>query len=141
MLVAELLSKKQFVYNYFGWAARCDIQTFVQTDLQRQINKTSRLTSFTKPSQSKLNFCCVLALMLMKQPIKGHLPPFPYLQPPQNCSHSSLELVPALVAFMYHLLQSAGRISAILPSKSPVLLVYQFQMSKTLMNLPLKGLD
>lgn len=77
----------------------------------------------------------------IKQPIEGHLPPLPYLQPPQNGSHSSLELVPALVAFMYHLLQSAGCISAILPSKSPVLLVYKFQMSKTLMNLPLKGLD
>lgn len=64
-----------------------------------------------------------------------------YLEPPQNGSHSFLQVVPALVAFMYHLLQLAGGVSAVLAGKAPVLLIDQLQLSEPLMDLPLECLQ
>jgi len=68
-------------------------------------------------------------------------PPLNYLESPQNGSDSFLEVVPALVAFVYHLLQLAGRVSAVLAGKAPVLLIDQLQLSEPFMDLPLECLQ
>lgn len=63
-----------------------------------------------------------------------------YSESPQHSRDPLLEVVPALVALMDHLLQFAGRVGAVLPGQPPVLLVDELQLSEPLVDLPLEGL-
>lgn len=64
-----------------------------------------------------------------------------YLEPPENGSHSFLEVIPALVALVHHLFELAGRVGAVLARQAPVLLIDQLQLRQPLVDLPLERLQ
>lgn len=80
------------------------------------------------------------------QPLADYLPQHPggpqagYPESPQDGCDPLLQIVPALVALVHHLLQLAGCVRAVLSSQPPVLLVDELQLCQSFVNLPLKGL-
>lgn len=64
-----------------------------------------------------------------------------YLEPPENGSYSFLEVIPALVPLVHHLLELAGRVGAVLAGQAPVLLIDQLQLRQALVDLPLERLQ
>ena len=62
------------------------------------------------------------------------------LQSAQDGGDALLQVVPSLVAFVNHLLQAAGGVSAVLSGQATVLLVDQFQLGQGLVDLPLESL-
>lgn len=64
-----------------------------------------------------------------------------YPEPSQHGRDPPLEVVPALVALVDHLLELAGRVCAVLPRQAPVLLVDELQLREPLVDLPLEGLQ
>ena len=67
-------------------------------------------------------------------------PPVLYLEPAEDGRHSAVQRVPAPVALVDHDLELAGPVGAVLPGQTPVLVVDDFQLSESLVNLPLETL-